>query len=373
MRPPKFPPNIQKHFPPSALPVHEFLAINLPPCVTVTTRLLRTQKYHSDLPPTSENVDDIMSLLSPPDNILITLQQSVRSGVVKSIQCPHSVTAGRQRYPLWVVSFWAQLSFVRKTQENWKRAIQNLEMQMAGNQDSSLLRKAFNSLAYVLWMGNLQGFHNMIEIHQLSAYFTRDWLTDDHILIMLDTLKEDLSTTGKDNCFIENTAFMTLLSGAYSNKDEYRTKRIYGWMRKRGEDLADGHKRYLATVANQDNVHWVALVVDFATQELLYGDSFGHPISADMLAVISWWTHYHTNSQFVVRALPISRQQDNFSCGMLAWDALRHYLGHGAHALMDPQQPFHDRAEMFLQLTLPYHKDKVSQTSICNDVVLICS
>jgi len=103
------------------------------------------------------------------------------------------------------------------------------------------------------------------------------------------------------------------------------------------------------------------LIVDFESQELLYGDSFGHPISADMHAVIDWWTHYHTNSRFTIHSLPVSRQQDSFSCGMLAWDALRHRLMPRAPTLMDPQQPFHERADIFLQLTMAYHKDKVSQ------------
>jgi hypothetical protein len=111
-------------------------------------------------------------------------------------------------------------------------------------------------------------------------------------------------------------------------------------MRKQGEDLVSHQKQCLAMVANQDSIHWVALIVDFETQELLYGDSFRHPISVEMHAVIDWWTHYHTNSRFVVRTLPISQQHDNFSCRMLAWDALRHHLGHDAPALMDPQQPF---------------------------------
>jgi Ulp1 protease family, C-terminal catalytic domain len=287
----RLPPNIQKHLPPTNLSVHQFLAVTLPPCATVTTRLWRTQKYYSNLLPTSDNVDEITSLLqvSPPDDILVNLQQLVQTqSDVKSIQCPHSMTAGRQRYPLWLVSFWVQLSSVRKTQLNWETAVQNLETQMARNQDDLLLQETFNSLAYVPWTGYLQGLHSTIQSHQLSVYFTRDWLTDDHLLVMLDTLKADLVMTGQDNYFIENTAFMTLLSGAYHNKDEYQTEHLYGWMRKRGEDLASGRKRYLATVANQDNVHWVALVVDFVTQELLYGDSFGHPISASMLAVINW-------------------------------------------------------------------------------------
>lgn len=35
----------------------------------------------------------------------------------------------------------------------------------------------------------------------------------------------------------------------------------------------------------------------------------------------------------------------------------------GVPTLMDPRQPFHEWADMFLQLTMAYHKDKVSQTS----------
>jgi hypothetical protein len=359
MKPPRFPPDIQKHFPPITLSVCEFLEINLPPVAVVTTRAMRTQKYHSDLPPTSENADEITSLLSPPDDILATLQQSIRSGTVKSIQCPHSQTASKQRFPLWIVSFWVQLASVRKRQENWRKAIENLKTQMEWNQNSSPLRKAFNSLAYVPWTGQLQGVHDTIEIHQLSSYFTRDWLTDDHELVMLSMLKDTLATEG-DNCYVENTAFMTLLAAAHDKKDEYGTERAYGWIRKRGEDLTSCQKRYLATVANQDNSHWVALILDFESQELLYGDSFGHPISADMHTIIDWWTHYHTNSRFTIHTLPISRQQDSFSCGMLVWDALRHRLMPGAPTLMDPQQPFREQADMFLQLTMAYHKDKVS-------------
>jgi hypothetical protein len=106
-------------------------------------------------------------------------------------------------------------------QESWRKAVQNLETQMAGSQDSLVLHKAFNSLAYILWTGQLQGLHDPIELHQLSVYFTRDWLTDDHELIMLDVLKEDLSRRGENTCFVENTAFITLLSAAYQNKEGY--------------------------------------------------------------------------------------------------------------------------------------------------------
>ena len=143
MKLPGFPPDIEKHFPPITLSVCKFLEVNLPPAAVVTTQALRTQKYHSDLPPTSESVDKITLLLSPPDDILATLQQSIRSGTVRSIQCPHSTSqiGDKQRYPLWIVSFWVQLASVRKRQENWRRAVENLKMQMERNRNSSLLQK----------------------------------------------------------------------------------------------------------------------------------------------------------------------------------------------------------------------------------------
>ena len=61
------------------LSVWEFLEINLPPATIVITWAMRIQKHHSDLLPTSEIVDEITSLFSPPDDILAILWQFIHS------------------------------------------------------------------------------------------------------------------------------------------------------------------------------------------------------------------------------------------------------------------------------------------------------
>ena len=116
---PRFPPEIQRYLPQNNLSVCEFITVDLPKSAP-RTRFMRTQKYISEQPPTVENVNEIASLPPPPDDILSTLQQSTLSDPIKSIQCPHSATAGSQRYHLWLISFWIHLSSMQKLQAKWK-------------------------------------------------------------------------------------------------------------------------------------------------------------------------------------------------------------------------------------------------------------
>lgn len=101
----KFPPKIQQHLPVDMLSVHEFIALNLPSlaCTSVAmTQLMRAKSYVSELHPTVDNVNEITLLLS--DDVPTTIQQSMHSGIIKSILCPHSPTANSQRFPLWLAS-----------------------------------------------------------------------------------------------------------------------------------------------------------------------------------------------------------------------------------------------------------------------------
>ena len=90
---------------------------------------------------------------------------------------------------------------------------------------------------------------------KLSVYFTQEWLSDDHELVMLSALKDNLIAAGNKDSFIENTAFMLLLGSAYQDQQAYTTEKCYEWLRHQGDELAIGEKRYLSTVANQDGVH----------------------------------------------------------------------------------------------------------------------
>jgi hypothetical protein len=238
----------------------------------------------------------------------------------------------------------------------------------AGHPWNSLLEahKVFDAiktaLLYTPWTGRLQGFRNTIDLQQLSAYLTREWLTDEHELLMLDVLKSDLLANNCTNHFIEDPAFTTLLEVAYKNQEDYTTSNGYQWIRTRGEELASGQKRYLATIVNQHGTHWTAVVIDFVQHEILYGDSYQNTMDSKLRSILDWWVQEHSDRLFAHHLLPITRQQDDFSCGVLAWDAICCYLLPGpCRPLMDPRHPMIERAKMFLELTKFYRpKDLIS-------------
>lgn len=243
----------------------------------------------------------------------------------------------------------------RKIQQKWSVAIKNLKISIDKNKDCQALQQAFDTLSRMHWTGQLQPFYDDINLpsHQLSIYFTADWLTDDHKLVMLSALKEDLVVVGKaDESFIENTAFMVLLGNAFKDQHNY-TGKSYEWLRKRGDALINGEKRYLSTIGNRGGVHWVAIILDFDQKSLFYGDSLGTNISADHHKIINWWTEYHASVQFTLHTLPTAQQLDSFSCGIFAWDALRLFYSL-EKSLMDPRYPFECRAKVFLRLMKYY-------------------
>ncbi len=57
------------------------------------------------------------------------------------------------------------------------------------------------------------------------------------------------------------------------------------------------------------------------------GDSLGQTINAELQLALKWWTFAHFGVDFTVREdLPITRQEDGYSCGLLAWQAVMAFV-----------------------------------------------
>jgi hypothetical protein len=109
----------------------------------------------------------------------------------------------------------------------------NLKASIDKDTDShgEALQQAFDTLLQMAWTGRLQLFYNRINLNELSIYFTSDWLTDDHELVMLNSLKEDLIIIGKANeSFIKNMAFMELLGNTFRSQHTCYTEKSYEWL-----------------------------------------------------------------------------------------------------------------------------------------------
>jgi hypothetical protein len=101
---------------------------------------------------------------------------------------------------------------------------------------------------------------------------------------------------------IENVQYSTKLKLAYKSCERYATDSRFQWVHVTGETLAGGMRQELEFIANIDDNHQVAVVLDFKNHLILYGDSMGNLPSEKLLDALKWWTHLHTGKNFEVSA-----------------------------------------------------------------------
>ena len=283
------PPEIQQRLPDGKIPVLMFLTITLPEVVT-TNRIMQSNKYVSSLPPNSKDINKMLKLAIPPPDVVCALQRLIRKPEQSfaSIICPHVAAANGKRYPLVVVLSWVRLLELRGIQLRRKDAVDTLQRQMVQEPRSVLIREALQAISYLPWSGYIEGLESKVKTHNLSAFFTTEWLSDNHEELMLELLKIDLRNAGQHDILVEDTAFMLLLAAAHAERQNYASDQHYAWLRMRGEDLATGRKSSLATIINQNGNHWVGTAIDFKTGCTFYGDPIGNLISTNLQEVIVW-------------------------------------------------------------------------------------
>jgi hypothetical protein len=114
----------------------------------------------------------------------------------------------------------------------------------------------------------------------------------------------------------------------------------------------------LATVANVDGNHWIALMVDFQKKKVYYGNSLEHTINKEIRAAYDWWLSMHNEDMFEWAQMEITRQQDSYSCGLFAVNALAHALDPRQFNLMDPEAVDAERINILYRV-INRHKKKV--------------
>jgi len=87
--------------------------------------------------------------------------------------------------------------------------------------------------------------------------------------------------------------------------------------------------------------HWVSYVINPASSCITYGDSLGKPIPGTLLAALQWWLldiRRKMNLTSIVPVpispLPITPQDDGFSCGILATNSIGNHLLHDTFPLV---------------------------------------
>ena len=98
----------------------------------------------------------------------------------------------------------------------------------------------------------------------------------------------------------------------------YRTSQAWCWIHELEQDLID-EGQVLLTICHlsPNNKHWIVLRVNGRLKKLAYGNSFRNDIPNKILAAYQSWFSRHS-STFIVKQLPIPKQVNLVSCGILA-------------------------------------------------------
>ena len=130
-----------------------------------------------------------------------------------------------------------------------------------------------------------------------------------------------------------------------------------------GHMLATGTLDSLAFLANFNQNHWVAVVLEFKNDIIWYGDSLGGKIPLSMEKNIKWWTKFHSGKDFTVKKLTITIQKDFFSCCLLVWNAICVFVFPETTHLIPAKRVAEERLKMLVQILYQHQaKDDVRNT-----------
>lgn len=276
----------------------------------------------------------ISRIPTPSKEVIHSLQKHAIKSNDMSIKCIHSMAVDGKTYPLWIIVYWVKVGTVREIRDSWQKSEVYLRdclqrwKKSKNIEGLNVVNQIFDVLAIVRWSDTLCGFpSNAAEsLDSLTYYASSKWLTGEHANQMLDLLRKDLQRRHKSNIEVLSTYFLPKISQGFNDNDRYSNNNTFHLYRRIGDDLATGISDQIAFLVNLDRNHWVSVIIDFRKQKILYGDSLGHAISASMQDILTWWTRFHSNANFTIEKLPITIQEDSFSCGLLAWNSLAVYF-----------------------------------------------
>ncbi|KAF8144091.1 hypothetical protein K438DRAFT_2102869 [Mycena galopus ATCC 62051] len=222
---------------------------------------------------------DPTTLAMPPTSVIREIVLALRSAppamIYRSILCAH-IPGKQDTYPLWVVSYWAELRLVQETRQRWASAVHALETRIH-------LCKPTASLKTTEIDQMLELLDNNAELHNRSIRVVPSGHTREIIRIHQ----------------IEGL--------------EYETSPKYRKLRELGEDIGNGGPKQLATVVNVGGDHWIALIVNFASKAVYYFDSLKQPVDSELQEAYNWWIGQHHSTEFGWVTLPCLRQRDRYN------------------------------------------------------------
>jgi len=310
--------------------------------------------YRSELVPWSTSpagpIDPtiLRNHIMPPKEVLDHLLSEVAhlAPTVRSVQraaiLPDSTLPGN--LPIWILSFWAKSYEARWWRGQWK--VCNDWVASRPHVSAGLRDQLDKTLINIHWRGSLDGRRRDRSISDIFDLLSNNELNSGQIDDLLELIERDLPTQsprGAASPLVASTVLAQTLVFAHQQRDSNDFRKT--WFQATVEkSLVEKRKSSVAGVAwisRSGHGHWVSYVVNPASSLISYGDSLGGSIPLALSAALQWWLlnlremmGLSIDDTVTVVPLPITPQDDGFSCGILSTNSIGYHLTHDTFPLV---------------------------------------
>ncbi|KAJ7664788.1 hypothetical protein B0H14DRAFT_3539719 [Mycena olivaceomarginata] len=140
--------------------------------------------------PTSSDIDPT-TLPMPPTSVIREIVQALRHAspavIYRSIRCAH-IPGKKDTYPLWIISYWAELRPILEARQRWDSAVHALETRIQRNTSDFLGPQILDRILAMPWYSSLRGFQESDPEGVIGLCKPTAWLKTTEIDQMLELL-----------------------------------------------------------------------------------------------------------------------------------------------------------------------------------------
>ncbi|KAH6871759.1 hypothetical protein BKA70DRAFT_1484362 [Coprinopsis sp. MPI-PUGE-AT-0042] len=321
--------------PAKTLPVSDFLAFSFPSQSDALgyslTNPNSTWRFTAD-PPTTSIGAILQHRLPCREELAYLLSrrgQALLDGLT-SVVDPRSEDPD-ERLPLWVIPLMDELSKLARYQKDWMKSRswcdKEVERRMKKGDHATVgqLEEVIDMLSQLPWKSPMEFERGNTTTFDLSYFLGTNWLTDDHINMMIQTISKRLEESpAPKKTLVAPLAFSVAITNL--NLKEGTKHALLDRYRKR---VVDDKVNRLYFPLNVNNNHWVTGVIDFETSTVCYGDSLSNYWSTGVprkfdAKLFRWLKQSFRRAFKSEDTLPRADQNDGYSCGIITANTIEH-------------------------------------------------
>ena len=330
--------------PSDSLSISELLELCLP---TFSTAIPSTKPEFcfSNHPPT-ESVAIYLSRPVPPATFIEGLRNVARQAILDGKLSIMDWTCKNPMlfFSFELIEFWSSLTKIILARQKWEAALHWLGKVARDEPLDKEVREVHLILQTTPWKAELRLLRSHLTFLEMATFLSDGWLSSSQIDMALSSIAaHQLQISGgQEQCryLIGTTILSELLTKSpllHNTKSPHEalTPYIYNLRAPRDLQHAGAHLARYQPDANGEVVfiaysppgHWAAISVT-SNGTLEWADSLGRHPPSTLVTGVQKWLHYHlSSSSFTVgNNFPCSQQTDDYSCGIIALNTIRHRI-----------------------------------------------